>query len=236
MQLLAVAALQPLLAGAQRQRPVGADLDVLVAGFERFVVEGVALGGGVARRPDQRLVRVGEAPAAKVRHRVRLPPHHVVENPEAEVLQDRADAEDVVIGADHPQRAGRLEHALAGGKPGAGELVVGREARELVPVVVDRVDLGIVGALEVALELKIVRRIGEHEVDRARPAAVAISSTQSPKMMFDAMRAGSGAATLRSKLPRGALRDAPRRDTTMTQNSDSGDAVGDAGPTNRRRE
>ena len=30
---------------------------------------------------------------------------------------------------------------------------------------------------------------------------------------------------------RGALTDAPRRDTTMTQNSDSGDAVGDAGPT-----
>ena len=30
--------------------------------------------------------------------------------------------------------------------------------------------------------------------------------------------------------PRGALEDAPRRDTTMTQNSDSGDAVGDAGP------
>ena len=33
------------------------------------------------------------------------------------------------------------------------------------------------------------------------------------------------------KLTRGALSDAPRRDTTMTQNSDSGDAVGDAGPT-----
>ena len=34
-----------------------------------------------------------------------------------------------------------------------------------------------------------------------------------------------------SKLTRGVLTDAPRRDTTMTQNSDSGDAVGDAGPT-----
>src|SRR5258707_3608848 len=38
------------------------------------------------------------------------------------------------------------------------------------------------------------------------------------------------------KLTRGARADAPRRDTTMTQNSDSGDAAGDAGPTNRRRE
>src|SRR5215472_13761760 len=40
---------------------------------------------------------------------------------------------------------------------------------------------------------------------------------------------GEGAADL--KLTRGALTDAPRRDTTMTQDSDSGDAVGDAGPT-----
>src|SRR5438132_14001363 len=33
------------------------------------------------------------------------------------------------------------------------------------------------------------------------------------------------------KLTRGARTDAPRRDTTMTQDSDSGDAAGDAGPT-----
>jgi hypothetical protein len=33
------------------------------------------------------------------------------------------------------------------------------------------------------------------------------------------------------KLKRGVLMDAPRRDTTLTQNSDSGDAAGDAGPT-----
>src|SRR6202034_1401316 len=51
----------------------------------------------------------------------------------------------------------------------------------------------------------------------------AISATQSP------MRMRADAAD--SKLTRGALTDAPRRDTTMTQNSDSGDAAGDAGPT-----
>jgi hypothetical protein len=33
------------------------------------------------------------------------------------------------------------------------------------------------------------------------------------------------------KLTRGARADAPRRDATMTQDSDSGDAAGDAGPT-----
>src|SRR5690349_3857753 len=63
--------------------------------------------------------------------------------------------------------------------------------------------------------------------------SLASSVTQSPTMM----RAGCGAAAAGcSKLPRGALEGAPRRDTTMTQNSDSGDAAGDAGPTNRRRE
>src|SRR5438105_13016418 len=36
---------------------------------------------------------------------------------------------------------------------------------------------------------------------------------------------------MHSKLTRGARADAPRRDPTMIQHSDSGDAVGDAGPT-----
>ena len=52
VQLLAVAVLEPLLAGAERQGPVGAHLDVLVAGLQRFVVEGVALGAG-ARAPPR---------------------------------------------------------------------------------------------------------------------------------------------------------------------------------------
>ena len=64
MGLLAVLALQPLAAGAQRQQPVGAHLGALVQLLHRIVVEGVLLVGAVARRPDQRLVGVGEALAA----------------------------------------------------------------------------------------------------------------------------------------------------------------------------
>ena len=140
MQLLAVAAFQAFLAGAQRQRPVGAHLDIFVAGFEHFVVERVAAGIGVARGPDQRLVRIGETAAAEIRHRVRLAPDHVVEDPEAEILHDRADAEDVVIGADHPDGGGRLHHASAGGEPASREVVIGGKTRELVPVIVDGID------------------------------------------------------------------------------------------------
>ena len=166
MQFLAVAALEPLLAGAQRDGPVGANLDIFVAGLERLVIEGVALAARLARRPDHGLVRIGEAAAAEVRHRVGLAPHHVVQDPEAEVLQDRADAENVVIGADHPQRRRRLHHAPRRHQPGAGEVVIGRKARKLVPIVVDRVDFTVVGTFQVALELEIVRGVGEDEIDR----------------------------------------------------------------------
>ena len=112
-------------------------------------------------------MRVGEAPAAEIRHRIGLAPDDVVQDPEAQILQDRADAEDVVIGADHPERAGVLQHAARLGEPVAGEAVVFGEAGELVPMVVDGVDLGIVGTVQLALELKVVGRIGEDEIGAA---------------------------------------------------------------------
>ena len=113
-----------------------------------------------------RLVGVLEPAAAEVRHRVGLAPDDVVEDPEAEILHRGADAEDVVVGADHPDRAVRLQHPASRQQPGAGKGVVGCEAVELVPVVVDRVDLGLVGAEQFAVELKIVGRVGEDDVDR----------------------------------------------------------------------
>ena len=165
MHLLAVLALEAFLAGAKRDQPVRARLHVFVGGLQRFVVERITLGLLVARGPDHGLVRVGEAAAAEIRHRVGLAPDDVVENPEAEVLHDRADAKDVVVGADHPDRRRRLHQAAAGQQPGAGEIVIGGKRRELVPVVIDGIDMGFVRALEIALELKIVRRIGKDQID-----------------------------------------------------------------------
>ncbi len=49
-----------------------------------------------------------------------------------------------------------------------GEGVIGREAVELVPVVGDRIDVRIVGTFQVAGELEIVGRIGEHQIDGTR--------------------------------------------------------------------
>ena len=69
-------------------------------------------------------MRVGEARAFEFRHRVGLEPGNVIQQPIAEILKRRAEPEDVVIGADHPYRAIRLQHALAFGEPRAGELIV----------------------------------------------------------------------------------------------------------------
>ena len=134
MRFLAVGILQALVAGADRQRPVGAHLQFVVQRLHRFVIEGVALLLAVFGRPDHRFVRVGEALAAEIRHRVGLAPDDVVQDPEAQILQDRADAEDIVVGADHPQRAVVLQHAPRGGQPVAREAVIFGEAGELVPV------------------------------------------------------------------------------------------------------
>ncbi len=162
MQLLAVAAFESFLAGAQRKEPIGAHLDVVVTRFQRLVIERIIALCGVARRPDQGLVRIGETAAAKIRHRIRFAPDDIVQDPEVEILKHRADAENVVVGTDDPKRRARLHQAASGNEPGAGEIVICGETREFVPVVVDCVDAGIVGTFEIALELQIVRRIGEY--------------------------------------------------------------------------
>ena len=157
-------ALDPLGPATDRQDPVGAHLEFVVERLHRPVVEGVArlLAG---RGPDQGLVGVGEAGALEIGHRVGLAPDDVVEDPEPQVLEDRADPEDVVIAADHPQRTVRLEDALGFGQPGAGEIVISLKTGELVPRVVDRIHAAAVGTVEIAAELEVVGRIREHAVD-----------------------------------------------------------------------
>ncbi len=165
VQLEPVLVAQPLRPGAERQQPVAAHLQIVVQGLHRLVIEAVAA-GALARRPDQRLVRVGEAAAAEIRHRVRLAPDDVVEQPEAEILQRRADAENVVVAADHPERAVLPQQPAALGEPLAGEGVVGGEVGEAVPLVVDAVDEAVIGPAQLAAELEVVRRVGEDAVDR----------------------------------------------------------------------
>ena len=164
MRLAPAVVLQTLRPRADREQPVGAHLQIVVASLQALVVERVARLGALGR-PDQRLVRVGEAPAAEVRHGIDFAPDHVVQDPEAEILHRGAEAEHVVIGADHPDGAVRLQGAVAFLQPGAREGVVVGEAGEFVPRVVDAVDAGVVGPQQVAGELEVVGRISEHEVE-----------------------------------------------------------------------
>ena len=86
MRLVAGLVLEPLMPGADRQHPVRAHLYPVIERFERLVVEGVARALFLAG-PDHRLMRVGKALAAEIRHRVGFAPHHVVEDPEPGILQ-----------------------------------------------------------------------------------------------------------------------------------------------------
>src|SRR5262249_20631226 len=156
MKFFAGTVLEALFAGTKRNRPIRAHLNAVVAGFERLVIERVALAFGFARGPDQRLVSVGKASPAKVRHWIRFAPYDIIEDPVSGVLKERADPEDIVVGADDPERCRRLHHPAAGEEPGAREFVVGLEACESIPIVVDGVHARIVRTLEIALQLQVI--------------------------------------------------------------------------------
>ena len=67
MGLAAALILQALFARADREEPIRARLRVVIAGLQRLVMEGIALGLRRARRPDQRFMGIGKAPAAPTR-------------------------------------------------------------------------------------------------------------------------------------------------------------------------
>ena len=62
------------------------------------------------------------------------------------IRQNRANAEYVVIGADHPDRAIGFQHAAHGQQPGAGEIIIGAKRIELVPMIITGIHLGLIRA------------------------------------------------------------------------------------------
>ncbi len=157
-------------------------------------------------------MRIGEAPAAEIGHGIGLAPDDVVEDPEAEILQDRADAENIVIGADDEDRRVRLHRALRGGEPVAGEAVVIGEGGELVPVVVHRVHFALVGPGEAAFELKIIGRIGEDQIDAGLGQAAHGLDAVADQDLVERRRRGESGANAPSSLGTGL---SPVRDTSF---------------------
>ena len=178
MGLIAVFVFETFMACANRKHPVGAHLHTFVEGLQSFVIEGVFAGflfGG----PDHGFMRVGEAFATEVGHRIRFAPHSIIEDPEALVLQLCAHAEHVVIATNDPDCAIWLQQATCCGKPVFGEAVVDFEAVELIPIIVDGVDLRIVRAMQVAAQLEVIGRVREtRSMDSA--GRLFMTSIQSP--------------------------------------------------------
>ena len=91
--------------------------------FHVLVIEFVA-GLFIARGPDDGFGGVGEIAAGKIGRRIGFLPGDVVEDLEAELLHGEADGMDDVAGAADPDGAVGFEDALAGGEPGAVEVVI----------------------------------------------------------------------------------------------------------------
>src|SRR5262249_11834426 len=67
--------------------------------------------------------------------------------------------------ADHPERRFGLHRALRRREPAAREGIIAFETLEAVPRLFDAVDARLIGPLQFAFELEIVRWIGEDEID-----------------------------------------------------------------------
>ena len=102
MQFCAIFALQTLPAIANRQHPVRSHLHIVIEGFHCLIVKGVTGGIFIARGPNQRFVSIGKARAPEIRHRIGFAPDNVVQHPIPKILQRCADAENIVIAANHP--------------------------------------------------------------------------------------------------------------------------------------
>src|SRR5262249_28421200 len=143
---------------------------------------------GIATGPDQGLVGVSEPPATKIGHGIHLAPDDVVVNPEPKILQRGPETKDVVVGPDDPQSAVRLQDAAALGKPGTGETIVVGKGGELVPGRINARDNGVVGPEQLALELQVVGRVGEYQIDRGIRQPAQLNQTVAEENAIGAKR------------------------------------------------
>src|SRR5690606_20687803 len=127
--------------------------------FCSLIVKCMALGFSVAACPDHGFMGVLETAALKVWHRIGLAPDDIIEQPEVQVLHDRANAENIVIGADDPNGAIWLEHTAARQEPSTGEGIISFERSKLVPFIIHCINKRLVWAMKRTTKLKIVGRI-----------------------------------------------------------------------------
>ena len=59
-------------------------------------------------------MRIAKASPSKIRHRVGFTPNNIVKDPKTQILKDVAEAENIVIATDHPDRSIIFERIAAG--------------------------------------------------------------------------------------------------------------------------
>ena len=110
--------------------------------------------------------------AAEIRHRIGFAPNNIIQHPITLVLQLGPHAEDIVIRANHPNRAIRLKDTARRSEPVLSEFIIGTEAVELIPMIIYRIDKRVIRPMQIALKLEIVGWIGENQIDRTFRKAV----------------------------------------------------------------
>ncbi len=85
---------------------------------------------------------VSETNTSKIGHWVAFYPDHVVEDPISQIHQNLPDSENVVVAADDPNGTRIFEHVTTSLEPVVCKAVVLGKIGEMIPLVVDRIDLG----------------------------------------------------------------------------------------------
>ena len=110
-------------------------------------------------------MRIAEPLTAEIRHRVGFAPDNVIEDPVPNVLKRITNTINVVVRTDHPNRTGVFKHTARCCQPVTGKLVIVTETVKLVPVIIDRINLGVVRTQKITAKLKIVGRVGEDQIN-----------------------------------------------------------------------
>src|SRR6266849_3573902 len=71
-----------------------------------------------------------------------------------------------MITANHPKASIGFQHTPDFLEPTQCEFIVSGKIAELIPVVIDPIDFGIIRTPQLAAELQIVRRVGENGINR----------------------------------------------------------------------
>ena len=101
-------------------------------------------------------MRIGKPPASEIRHRVRLAPNNIVQNPEIEILQQFANPENIVITANYPDRPIRFQHPARLGQPGCTKRIIGGKGIKLIPGISHRVDMALIRPRQITRQLQIM--------------------------------------------------------------------------------